>query len=491
MNIFWAYAQAENVKRIFSSLQIFCMSFNVIAIVPSIASVLVVSIPGGGTHGMIWAWLVCGIFMTVISLAIAEVVSATPNAGGAYKSTLIYSPSISRRLLSWISGYANTIGNITTVASIAWACALQIMAASMIGSGFMFQPTMAQTYGIFCGLLIFQGVACSLNPVILARLQLPFLVLSVSLWLALIISLPTTSTELNTTKFVFGTFTNGEYFPSLPEYNVFAFLLTFLSPLWVLGRATSTVHISEESKNVKTTVPYAIVVSTATTAIMGWGLNIVLAFCMGNDLRAILFSQSGEPMATILLNSFGTKGMLAAWTFVIILQFNMGLTMLSNTRRQISAFSRDGAFNCSLFSRRLSSINSLPNTSNIATWLPIMISMVLGLLAFAGTSAVCRTLFSSAVVSQFVAYTIAIIGSRFGSASKSDRRKSAFSLGILSLPVAVASTIVMVVLSVILLFPDTEHPSGGTMNYTAAILGGTLVLALTDFYFAKCDNVTH
>jgi hypothetical protein len=29
-------------------------------------------------------------------------------------------------------------------------------------------------------LLIFQGVACSLNPVILARLQLPFLVLSVS-----------------------------------------------------------------------------------------------------------------------------------------------------------------------------------------------------------------------------------------------------------------------------------------------------------------------
>jgi hypothetical protein len=42
--------------------------------------------------------------MTVISLAIAEVVSATPNAGGAYKATLIYSPSKSRRLLSWIAG---------------------------------------------------------------------------------------------------------------------------------------------------------------------------------------------------------------------------------------------------------------------------------------------------------------------------------------------------------------------------------------------------
>jgi hypothetical protein len=57
--------------------------------------------------------------------------------------------------------------------------------------------------------------------------------------------------------------------------------------------------------------------------------------------------------------------------------------------------------------------------------------MILGLLAFAGTNAVCRTLFSSAVVSQFVAYTIAIIGSRFGSAFKSDRKKGAFSLGIL------------------------------------------------------------
>lgn len=40
-----------------------------------------------------------------------------------------------------------------------------------------------------------------------------------------------------------------------------------------------------------------------------------------------------------------------------------------------------------------------------------------------------------------------------------------------SLPIAIAATIFMTVLSVILLFPDTQNPSGGTMNYTVAILG--------------------
>lgn len=76
-----------------------------------------------------------------------------------------------------------------------------------------------------------------------------------------------------------------------------------------------------------------------------------------------------------------------------------------------------------------------------------------------------------------------------------------------SLPIAIAATIFMTVLSVILLFPDTQNPSGGTMNYTVAILGAfhsqleawsvntmiligaVLILSILDFSYGKHNGV--
>ena len=97
-------------------------------------------------------------FLTVISLAVAEA-SSVSNNKAVFQSSF-------GRMLSWTArcisssfeadvftliyflfflSDATAVGNIANVASIAWACALQIMAAAMIGSGFMFQPSTAQT----------------------------------------------------------------------------------------------------------------------------------------------------------------------------------------------------------------------------------------------------------------------------------------------------------------------------------------------------------
>ena len=40
---------------------------------------------------------------------------------------------------------SNTVGNIASVASVDWGCAVQIMAAASIGSGLQFTATTAQT----------------------------------------------------------------------------------------------------------------------------------------------------------------------------------------------------------------------------------------------------------------------------------------------------------------------------------------------------------
>ena len=86
------------------------------------------------------------------------------------------------------------------------------------------------------------------------------------------------------------------------------------------GSFDSSVHISEEASNAATAVPWAIVYAIGIAGVLGWAINMALAFCMGTDLDAIMNSPIGQPMAEIFFNSFGQKGTLAIWAIVVIVQ---------------------------------------------------------------------------------------------------------------------------------------------------------------------------
>ena len=49
-------------------------------------------------------------------------------------------------------------------------------------------------------------------------------------------------------------------------------------------------------------------------------INVALAFCMGNDIQALLDNDVGQPMAQIFYQSFGRKSTLAVWSIVVIVQ---------------------------------------------------------------------------------------------------------------------------------------------------------------------------
>ena len=157
--------------------------------------------------------------------------------------------------------------------------------------------------------------------------------------------------------------------------NGFAFIISFMAPLWTIcthmqtcfgvvsdgqsaGSFDSAVHISEEASNAAIAVPWAIVCpaspyfphdpdrlqvcSIAISGVLGLGvsppssflvivhlsylccisaINIALAFCMGTDIEYLLSSPIGQPMAQIFFNSFGERGTLALWSFVVVAQY--------------------------------------------------------------------------------------------------------------------------------------------------------------------------
>ncbi|KAF9505496.1 hypothetical protein BS47DRAFT_1374301 [Hydnum rufescens UP504] len=436
----------QEFKRAFSPFELFAVSFSIIGVFPSIASVLIYAVPNGGPSAMVWGWFVASLFLVCIGISMAELASAAPTSGGLYFWTHTLSSPRYKNVLAWVVGYANTIGLISGVASIDWGAAVQIMAAATIGSpGQSFTPTNGQTFAVYVAVVFSHALLCSLGTAFLARLQNVYVAVNIALCLAVIIAIPVATPKEfhNSASCALGNFTNLNGWP-----NGYAFILSFLSPVWTICSFDSSVHISEEATNAATAVPWAIVGSTAIGGILGTAIMVVLSFFMGTNINAIVNDPIGQPMAVILFNSLGQRGTIALWAFVVIAQYMMGSSTLLAASRQSFAFSRDGALP---FSSYLYRMNSYTGTPVNTVWFTATCTALLGLLAFAGPAA---------------------IGAMFS-----------------GLPVAVISVSFMSFISVTFMFPSTPQTNASQMNYSVVVLGGVLLGSLLWYFFPKYGGV--
>ncbi|KAF8461313.1 amino acid/polyamine transporter I [Gautieria morchelliformis] len=471
----------QEFKREFTRFEVFGISFSIIGLLPSIASVLFFAVPNGGPVGLVWGWLIASCFILTIGMAMAELASAAPTSGGLYFWTYKYASPETRNLLCWLVGYSNTVGSAAAVASIDWGCAVQVMAAATIGSNDQsFVPTSGQTYAVYLAIIFAHALICSLGTRVLARLQNLYVALNIGLCLALIIALPvlTPKSLKNNASFALGAFTNLDGWP-----DWFAFMLSWLAPAWTIGGFDSAVHMSEEATNAATAVPWAIVGAVAISSILGTAINVVLAFCAGSDMSSVLNSPIGQPMATIIFGSLGPNGTLALWSVIVTVQFMMGSSMLLASSRQTFAFSRDGALP---MSRYLYRINGYTQTPVNTVWFSGSLAALLGLLAFAGPSAT-NALFSLSVVGSNTAYMIPI-GLRF-IYSRHTFVHGPFSLGRWSLPVAITSILFMIFINIIFFFPTSPQTTTPSMNYSVVVMSGVTFGSLVWYYFPVYGGV--
>ncbi|KAH6911887.1 APC amino acid permease [Coprinopsis sp. MPI-PUGE-AT-0042] len=429
----------QEFKRAFKPLEVFGIAFSIIGLLPSIASVLFYSLPNGGGPAMVWGWLVASVFITCVGMAMGELASAAPTSGGLYFWTYALSSPRWRNLLCWVVGYANTVGNISAVASIDFGCAIQVMAAASIGTNGAFVPTAAQTFGVYAAIVLGNILVCSFGTVPSSRLQAVYIVLNVLLCLAVIVALPiaTPAEYRNTAKFALGDIFNGTQ--RIP--TGFAFIYSFLSPLWTICSFDSAVHISEEASNAATAVPWGIVGAIAIS-----GLSIWLAFCMGTDIQALLDSDIGQPMAAIFFNSFGKK----PTRFILL-----------SASRQSYAFARDGALPFSSWIYTMTGFayqrRNQQRLCSLRCW------------------ALRRLL-------------VPIVARYFG---PNDFKPGPFNLGKFSPYCAAISVLFMWFMLVIFLFPGAPTvPTAGDMNFTVVVLGGVLFLSLI-YYFLPVYGGRH
>lgn len=239
------------------------------------------------------------------------------------------------------SGYMNVLGYISIYASTIYAATLILGATCSIGEP-SFVATKYQNYGMFAATTFLTFAMTCVSSELLHKLNMAYIFVQFSMLLALIIALAAgTPSELkNSASFVFADFENTGFWTN----NGWAFMMSFLTPVWVVSGFESSATIAEEASNAAKAVPFAMVSSLITAAITGWAVIITIAFCMGPNAIAIVTTPLGQPLAQIAFNSLGQKGSIAILVFLWFSSIcNCSILMVAASRETF-AFARGKIF---------------------------------------------------------------------------------------------------------------------------------------------------
>ncbi|KAM3089472.1 hypothetical protein ACMFMG_001064 [Clarireedia jacksonii] len=366
----------------------------------------------------------------------------------------------------------NVLGYISIYASTIYAATLILGAICSIGTEGAFEATKYQNYGIFAATTFLTfGMTCVPSQT-LSRLNFAYIFLQFFMLLALIIALAAgTPSELkNSASFVFADFQNTGFWSN----NGWAFMLSFLTPVWVVSGFESSATIAEEASNAAKAVPFAMVSSLVTATVTGWAVIITIAFCMGPNVIDIVNSPLGQPLAQIVFNSLGKNGSVALLVFLWIASIANCSILMVAASRETFAFARDHGLPGSSYLRVLSS-NQTPAR---AVGFVAVCTLAEGLLMLVNTIAI-NSIFNLAIMGLYFAYCMPLI---------SRLCFDYFTPGVwymgdtLSYISAVYSVAWMTFIFIILLFPSYPNPTPDEMNYAVVVLGFVLIFCVVYYW---------
>ncbi|GMF52073.1 unnamed protein product [[Candida] boidinii] len=86
----------QELKRKFSTFQIFGIAYSIMGLLPSIASVTGTGL-ASGPAGFVWSWILSSCFILLVGISMSELGSAIPTSGGLYYWTYYYAPEKIRK----------------------------------------------------------------------------------------------------------------------------------------------------------------------------------------------------------------------------------------------------------------------------------------------------------------------------------------------------------------------------------------------------------
>lgn len=267
---------------------------------------------------------------------------------------------------------------------------------------------------------------------------------------------------------VWGTIENGTDWP-----DGVSVLMSFIAIIWTMSGYDAPFHLSEECSNANVASPRAIVMTSGIGGIMGWFLQLVVAYTV-HDIDSVIDSTYGQPWASYLIQVVPQKVALAALGLTIICGFSMGQGCMIAASRVTFAYARDDCFPMSSWIKK---VNLTTLTPVNAVWFNTSIGICLCLLIFGGTVAI-GAIFSVGAIAAYVAFTIPIAIRVCMPSSKF--RRGPWHLGRFSRPIGALGCSFVALMIPILCLPSTRGSdlTAALMNWTVAVYGGPMLFIM-------------
>ena len=379
-----AMGYAQELHRGMSTFSNFAISFSIISILAGGMTSFWLGMATSGPRVITVGWIIVGFFVLLVGMAMGEICSAYPTAGGLY----YWSAKLARKNAarwSWFTGYFNLLGQIGVIASVDYALSIFIAYfIRMFDDGY--RLTVLGIFVIFLLVLVAHGLlnTFSINLVkIMGDISVWWHVVGVVVIAGVLFIAPTNKRGI------------GGAFDAAPPgmtgwtggvfITVYLFALGLLLAQYTITGFDASAHVSEETKGARTEAPKAIVRSIYISAIAAIVLNLsmIAALPKKGDTDAyagIIFGDAKDPFlvnaAPRLISSAVGSGAAKLLVFIAVVgQFFCGLASVTANSRMIYAFSRDGALPGS---KHWHKINKKTRTPTNSVWLGVVLSAIVG-----------------------------------------------------------------------------------------------------------------
>jgi amino acid permease (GABA permease) len=442
---------AQELARHMSGFSNFAVSFTIISILSGCLTLYLFGMNTGGPAVIIWGWPFVGLMTLFVGLAMAEVCSSFPTAGGLY----YWSAKLAGRnsaAWSWFTGWFNFLGQVAVTAGIDFGAAFFLNA--FLDLQFGFDARAWHTIVLFGLILLVHGALNQFGVRVVARLN------DVSVWwhvigVAIIVGvLAFVPDHHQSASFVFTEFVNNTGWQS----SLYVALIGLLLAQYTLTGFDASAHMTEETRDASRAGPRGIVMSIVVSIVAGWILLVGLTFAIQNYDHA-LNSPTGVPPAQIFIDAVGDTGGKLLLLIVIGAQLFCGMASVTANSRMVYAFSRDGALPASNFWHR---INPRTRTPTNAIWLAAGGAFILGLPYLWNVTAYAAVT-SIAVIGLYIAYVLPT----FLRLKAGDRFEAGpWHLGRWSRPIGIIAVVWVAFITVLFMLPQVSPIEAGTFNYT-------------------------
>jgi amino acid transporter len=397
----------------------------------------------------------------LVAMAMAEVCSSYPTAGGLYYWSAKLAPS-NGPAWSWFTGWFNFLGQVAVTAGIDFGCAFFLNAFLDLQLGFTATP--GHTILLFAAVLLLHAVLNQRGVRLVAMLN------DVSVWwhivgvLVIVVVLAVVPDHHQSAGFVFGHFVNNTGWGS----TFYVALLGLLLAQYTFTGFDASAHMTEETHDAAVSGPKGIVNSVVVSLIAGWVLLIGITFAI-QSYDGTTGTSTGVPPAQVFIDAAGRTGGKLLLLIAIGAQLFCGMSSVTANSRMIYAFSRDGALPASAVWHR---INPTTRTPTNAVWLAAGGAFLLGL-PYLWNATAYAAVTSIAVIGLFIAYVLPVfLRLRLGDGFV----PGPWNLGRWSRPVGIAACVWVVFITVLFMLPQASPVTASTFNYTPiavlVVLGG-------------------